>query len=165
MGNSVNVLLNTMGQGISKHFTNKQEKVFREAFSHFDANNDGEIDKEEIIRVMSNLGVEVSVKDLENRMIEYDKDRNGSISFSEFVSLMKEVVSDVNDDARIKEAFSLFDKDNNGHIDVEELDTIMKQLGQELNFSQIIEMVAVADLDKNGKISLEEFTKLVKEPF
>ena len=70
---------------------------------------------------------------------------------------MKEVVSDVNDDARIKEAFSLFDKDNNGHIDVEELgknhvmrenhynfpnslsiDTIMKQLGQELNFSQII---------------------------
>ena len=37
------------------------------------------------------------------------------------MSLMKEVVSDVNDDARIKEAFSLFDKDNNGHIDVEEL--------------------------------------------
>ena len=30
-------------QGISRHFTNKQEKTFREAFSHFDVNNDGEV--------------------------------------------------------------------------------------------------------------------------
>lgn len=34
---------------------------------------------------------------------------------------MKDVVSDVNDDARIKEAFSIFDKDNSGEIEVEEL--------------------------------------------
>ena len=34
---------------------------------------------------------------------------------------MKDVVSDVNDDTRIKEAFSLFDKNNNGEIEIEEL--------------------------------------------
>ena len=34
---------------------------------------------------------------------------------------MKKVVSDLNDDARIQEAFSLFDKDNNGYIDAIEL--------------------------------------------
>ena len=34
---------------------------------------------------------------------------------------MKDVVSDVNDDARIQEAFSIFDKDNNGEIEIEEL--------------------------------------------
>merc|ERR1711936_618945 len=141
---------NTMGQGISRHFTNKQEKVFREAFSYFDVNNDGEIDKEEMIRVMNNLGIEVSLTDLEDRMVEYDKDKNGTIGYSEFLNLMKDVVSDVNDDSRIKEAFSLFDKDNNGHIDVEELDTVMKQLGEDLHFSQIKEMIAVADLDNNG---------------
>ena len=68
-------------QGLARHFTKKQEKTFREAFSHFDVNNDGEvvyevhsslistffplkIDKQEIIRVMSNLGVEVSINDI-----------------------------------------------------------------------------------------------------
>ena len=30
-------------QGLARHFTNKQEKTFREAFSHFDVNNDGEV--------------------------------------------------------------------------------------------------------------------------
>ena len=34
---------------------------------------------------------------------------------------MKDVVSDVNDDARIQEAFSLFDKDNSGEIELNEL--------------------------------------------
>ena len=34
---------------------------------------------------------------------------------------MKDVVSDVNDDARIQEAFSLFDKDNSGEIELDEL--------------------------------------------
>ena len=39
---------------------------------------------------------------------------------------MKDVVSDVNDDARIQEAFSIFDKDNNGEIEIEELGKIIK---------------------------------------
>ena len=34
---------------------------------------------------------------------------------------MKDVVSDVNDEARIQEAFSLFDKDKSGEIEIEEL--------------------------------------------
>ena len=69
---------------------------------------------------------------------------------------MKDVVSDVNDDARIQEAFSLFDKDNSGEIELDELgifnlqkreyfleinfssDTIMKQLGEELKCAQIM---------------------------
>ena len=34
---------------------------------------------------------------------------------------MKDVVSDVNDDARIQEAFSIFDKDKSGEIELDEL--------------------------------------------
>ena len=76
---------------------------------------------------------------------------------------MKDIVSDVNDEGRIQEAFSLFDKDKSGEIEIEELgilisqerkrvlfkinlssDTIMKQLGDELNCAQIkVEFVIV----------------------
>ena len=76
---------------------------------------------------------------------------------------MKDIVSDVNDEGRIQEAFSLFDKDKSGEIEIEELgilisqerkrvlfkinlssDTIMKQLGDELNCAQIkVELVIV----------------------
>ena len=76
---------------------------------------------------------------------------------------MKDILSDVNDEGRIQEAFSLFDKDKSGEIEIEELgilisqerkrvlfknnlssDTIMKQLGDELNCAQIkVELVIV----------------------
>ena len=105
-----------------KNFTNKQHKIFQEAFDFFDQDNDGQvftvtligkiffsiiscflnihfqITKEEILTVMTNLGVEVSEEDLDKRMKEFDKDLNGIVEFSEFVYLMKDVLVDVEDD-------------------------------------------------------------------
>ena len=109
-------------QAISrKNFTNKQQKIFQEAFDFFDRDSDGQvftvtliekisfdnflipyfhfqITKEEILTVMTNLGVEVSEEDLDKRMKEFDKDHNGIVEFSEFVYLMKDVLVDFEDD-------------------------------------------------------------------
>merc|ERR1711971_800757 len=93
-----------MGQSLSKkNFTNKQHKIFQEAFEFFDRDDDGQITKEEILTVMTNLGVEVNEEDLDKRMKEFDKDHDGIVEFSEFVYLMKDVLVDTKDDRRLNE--------------------------------------------------------------
>ena len=42
-----------------------------------------EIDQSELLGMMSRLGVEVSKKDLEDRMLEFDHDKDGTIDFPE----------------------------------------------------------------------------------
>merc|ERR1712045_213221 len=136
-----------MGAISRKNFTNKQQKIFQEAFDFFDRDSDGQITKDEILTVMTNLGVEVSEEDLDKRMKEFDKDHNGIVEFSEFVYLMKDVLVDVEDDRRLNEAFAIFDQDGNGFIDVDELGHIMNKLGQSLNIEQVKEMIKCADLN------------------
>ena len=45
----------------------------------------------------------MSKKDLEERMLEFDIDKDGTIGFDEFLCLMKEIVSDVHDENRLQE--------------------------------------------------------------
>merc|ERR1712032_188022 len=155
-----------MGQSLSrKNFTNKQHKIFQEAFEFFDRDNDGQITKEEILTVMTNLGVTVSEEDLDKRMKEFDKDHDGIVEFSEFVYLMKDVLVDTKDDRRLTEAFGIFDQDGNGFIDIDELGHIMNKLGQSLNIEQVKDMIKCADLNLDGKISFEEFKSLMLDPY
>ena len=67
--------------------------------------------------LMKKLGVEVSEQDIEDRILEFDKDKDGTIDFNEvlkfeqhghwdllqFLILMKDVVTDVHDDTRLHE--------------------------------------------------------------
>ena len=51
---------------------------------------------------------------------------------------MKDVVTDVQNEDRLREAFKIFDKNNNGLIELDELKTIMTALGQNLNVAQLM---------------------------
>ena len=67
-----------------------------------------QITKEEILTVMTNLGVEVSEENLDKRMKEFDKDHDGIVEFSEFVYLMKDVLVDTKDDRLAEYASDIF---------------------------------------------------------
>jgi len=53
-------------------------------FRKFDANNSGEIDMRELGLVVKSLGLNMGAEEINNAMIDLDKDSNGSISFQEF---------------------------------------------------------------------------------
>ena len=57
-----------------------------------------------------------------------DQDKDGSISFEEFVRLMTMRLREVGDKKEIKEAFANFDKDGNGFISADELRDVMDTL-------------------------------------
>jgi len=165
MGTVLHIFHIRMGQGLTKkNFTKKQEQLFAEVFFIFDKNGDGQIDQSELLSVMTKLGVKVSKTDIEQRLLEFDIDKDGTIDFDEFLCLMRDVVSDVHDERRLQEAFSMFDADGNGYIDVNELSTIMGKMGQTLDQKQLKEMIMCADINKDSKISFEEFQKLMLSP-
>jgi len=87
-----------MGQGSSKSFGPGQRETISEAFNFIDTNQDGQIDQTEISSLMERLGVEVSEADILKKLQEYDKNKSGTISFKEFLPLMKDTLTDVNDE-------------------------------------------------------------------
>eukprot|EP00092_Neocalanus_flemingeri_P013990 GFUD01015092.1.p1 GENE.GFUD01015092.1~~GFUD01015092.1.p1 ORF type:complete len:191 (+),score=54.15 GFUD01015092.1:57-629(+) len=123
-----------------------------------------QVDQTELLGMIAKLGAEVSEEELEEAIVEFEHDRDDTIDFEEILSLMKDVVSDVNDDHILREAFSMFDVDGNGFIDVKELWLIMQKKGRNLNLDQIKELIASADLNEEENISFPEFKKLMISP-
>merc|ERR1712037_177418 len=157
--------VDNMGGALRKgNFTDNQSQLFLEVFTFFDQDNNGYIELDELFNVFGNLGVEVMREELKEKIDEIDIERNGKVSFSEFVALMRETITDIHDEKRLQEAFTIFDSDGNGEIDIAELGTMMRRLGQELETDQIKEMIKAADLDRDGKISWDEFRKFMQSP-
>ena len=52
---------------------------------------------------------------------EVDLDGNGTIEFPEFLEMMKQKSSEVDQESDLREAFKIFDRDKDGYIDMKEL--------------------------------------------
>ena len=52
----------------------------------------------------------ISDDEIREKMSEWDEDGDGSINFAEFLSAMTRILTDTDNEERMKEAFQLFDK-------------------------------------------------------
>ena len=68
----------------------------------------------ELKRVLENYSTgelaALSDDEIRERMSEWDEDGDGSINFAEFLSAMTRILTDTDNEERMKEAFQLFDK-------------------------------------------------------
>ena len=71
-----------------KKMPEKKEEL-REAFKTFDADGDGCTTRSELRRVMIKFGQNLTDQELDAVMLEVDKNRDGVISFSEFIEAME----------------------------------------------------------------------------
>merc|ERR1711872_638875 len=98
----------SMGGALRKgNFTDSQSLLFLEVFAFFDQDNNGYIELEELVIVFGNLGVEVTKEELKQKIDDVDVERNGKISFSEFVALMRETITDIHDEKRLQDSFCI----------------------------------------------------------
>ncbi|CAD5114460.1 DgyrCDS3589 [Dimorphilus gyrociliatus] len=67
------------------------------------------------------------------------------------------------DELAIIGAFKAFDKNNDGYISLRELKEVMQSLGENLNDTEIKNMMAAADENNDGRISFEEFDSMIKQ--
>jgi calmodulin len=145
----------------ANQLTEEQIAEFKEAFSLFDKDGDGVITKKELGTVMRSLGQVPTEAKLQDMINEVDADSNGTVDFSEFLTMMERKMKDTSTEEEMKEAFRVFDKDGNGYISAAELRHVMTNLGEKLTNEDIDEMIREADIDGDGQVNYEEFVKMM----
>ncbi|KIL59729.1 hypothetical protein M378DRAFT_14588 [Amanita muscaria Koide BX008] len=147
--------------------------------SQFHASDgDGTITINELGEVMRSLGLNPTEDELRRMMREVDTDRNGTIDFNEFLTMMAaRGAADSDGLDELRAAFNMFDKDGSGQISVQELRQVMHSLGKQsrssyqpvlirlsgerLTDKELEEMIREADSDGDGEIDFEEFCKMM----
>uniref|UniRef100_A0A0D3EME9 EF-hand domain-containing protein n=1 Tax=Oryza barthii TaxID=65489 RepID=A0A0D3EME9_9ORYZ len=157
---------------MADQLTDDQIAEFKEAFSLFDKDGDGNpcltslppsrcITTKELGTVMRSLGQNPTEAELQDMINEVDADGNGTIDFPEFLNLMARKMKDTDSEEELKEAFRVFDKDQNGFISAAELRHVMTNLGEKLTDEEVDEMIREADVDGDGQINYDEFVKVM----
>ena len=97
-----------------------------------------------------------------------DKNKDGCISFLEFVQGLNSLSASSSQEEKLRFAFQIYDINNDGFISNGELFIVLKMMvGNNLNDVQLQQLVdrtiIKADKDLDGKISFDEFTEMVKD--
>ena len=146
---------------MAESLSEEQISEFKEAFSLFDKDGDGQITTKELGTVMRSLGQNPTEAELRDMIREVDQDNNGTIDFREFLNMMAKKMSTTENDEEIRDAFKVFDKDGDGYISAAELRHVMTNLGEKLTDEEVDEMIREADIDGDGQVNYEEFVKMM----
>jgi Ca2+-binding EF-hand superfamily protein len=142
--------------------------MIREAFSIFDEDRSGDIDKKEFKNLINTLGWGISDSRISELMKEVDKDGSGTIDFEEFAKMMNnyQFTKDSPISQHLESAFNLYDKDGDDYINVEDFKKVGEEIDGVINDKDavlFINMVKFFSKSKdikqtsNSKISKEEF--------
>ena len=150
------------------HITNTEECLeASKLFSKIDINNDGKIEKNELIQGFEKfwgISEDEAKEKVDLIFANIDTDFNGFIEYEEFVraAVNSSIFMSQN---YLKFAFNYFDRDSSGDITFEE---IKKRFTQNSNNSNPIveqelkEIFDSIDINKDGSISFGEFCKMMK---
>lgn len=94
---------------------------------------------------------------------DMDKDGSGEIDFDEFLDLMTSRLAGSDTKEDVQKIFELFDDDKTGYISLQNLKRVCQELGENMDDSELLEMVERADADKDGQISPEEFYAIMTQ--
>lgn len=138
-------------------------KKLYKSFKKIDKNQSGDLDIEEFLSLP-----ELTLNPLVRRVVSiFDKNKDGTISFEEFVTGLSALYSN-DEDAKLQFAFKVYDIDDDGFISNGELFTVLKMMVgtnlTEIQLQQLVDRTIIkADEDFDGKISFNEFKKMVKD--
>ena len=140
-----------------------QEKLveLKQAFSIFDKNGDGTISTKELGVVIRSLGFSPTDREIQEIIMEFDKDRSGALEFPEFLGLMAKKIYEQNAKEELFEAFKVFDKDGNGLVSAAELRHVLVNMPEKPEDEEVDEMIRYADLDGDGHIDYKEFVDML----
>ena len=105
---------------IASQLPTKEIEPQSELFKYVDINNDGYLSVDEVDKILKKQGIKPSSQELHATMKSIDMDKNGKISFNEFIASMLPDEYCMRKDY-LDYIFKYFDKDGNGKIGKDEL--------------------------------------------
>jgi len=136
---------------------------FKMAFDIFDHDGGGDINTNELGRVMKLLGQSPSKEELDQIVEAVDVDGSGSIDFDEFLIMMvlqlKEEKKSASDE-EVKDIFRLFDKNGDNFLDWDEMNKALQGVQADPPVEKWEVDLIFNEVDSNGDgvIDVEEFT-------
>eukprot|EP01096_Ripella_sp_DP13-Kostka_P009847 TRINITY_DN3798_c0_g1_i1.p1 TRINITY_DN3798_c0_g1~~TRINITY_DN3798_c0_g1_i1.p1 ORF type:complete len:179 (+),score=90.29 TRINITY_DN3798_c0_g1_i1:67-537(+) len=144
--------------------SNNQIKEFKDAFSLFDKDGDGQITTKELGNVMRSLKLYPTEADLRDIINEVDQYGEGKIDFNTFSQLMARKLKDADTEDDIRAAFKVFDKDENGLILAAELRHVLTTLGEKLPDEDVDELIRELEIDADHYVRIDQLVELLLGP-
>ena len=69
-----------------------QKKEYTQAFEVFDKNKDGRSSRQELKTIMRSLGQNPTEDDIEEMLLNVDRDKDGQISYDEFMKIISQQI-------------------------------------------------------------------------
>ncbi|XP_033218836.1 troponin C-like [Belonocnema kinseyi] len=161
--NSVSVGHSKLGATPNK-MDEEQVQMLRRAFSMFDSQKQGKIEKEKVRTILNTLGHTFDDHELETLLKEEeDEDDSGRLNFESFYRVACHFQEE-DDEAlqkELKEAFRLYDKEGNGYIPTSSLREILAALDDQITPDQMDGMIAEIDTDGSGTVDFDEFMEMM----
>ena len=126
----------------------------------FDKDMDGVISINELGTAMRSMGHNPTQIELQEMIEEVDADKDGAISFVEFVNMMCKTISDAEIEEKTIEAFKVFDRDGSGVIRATELKNIMIKLGDPIDEDEADSLIKLA-AQEDGLIDYMKFVRSI----
>lgn len=161
----------------SPQSVNALDLVVKNVFDEFDKDKSGKISAQELGSAVRMLGLNPTMKELQNVLKKIDRNGNGTIEYDEFLAFLKRSYKEKGEDSKAKitlsdyvssqstnalvmEAKSAFDKidqDKNGEISVHELGTALRMLGLNPTREEVQSIIIGMNKKGDGLIKFDEF--------
>lgn len=135
---------------------------YKGVFEMFDEEGNGLVKTDDLAKLMSLLGLNVTKRELVQMAKDVDKEGKGLFNCDNFLVLMGEFLEkSKNQDEELKEAFLVFDPERKGYIDWHTLKYVLMNAGEPLNEEEAEQMMLEADKDGDGTIDYQEFVDMM----
>ncbi|XP_069106816.1 uncharacterized protein [Argopecten irradians] len=143
------------------------EEKCQHIFNLFDADGDGQLTEEEILKGYHMFEMNPTPEELKETMEALDIDHSGTVDFKEFKTLMRRIDQEeerMREKKQVTEAFKKLDRRKRGYLDKRQFTMVVngaKKSGAEPKFKkdEIDEFFKAVDTNGDGKIDLEEFVE------
>ncbi|KAK9173398.1 hypothetical protein cmbei_300920 [Cryptosporidium meleagridis] len=159
----------------SKLTTLDETKQLTEIFRKLDTNNDGMLDRDELVRgyhefmrlkgvdsnsLIQNEGSTIE-EQIDSLMPLLDMDGSGSIEYSEFIASAIDRTILLSRE-RMERAFKMFDKDGSGKISTKELFKLFSQADSSIQMEELESIIEQVDNNKDGEVDFNEFVEMLQ---
>ena len=147
----------------SMNLSKNELKSLKKQFESIDTDHNGELDKQELEEFMIQHDFETEFVNVAIKL--FDEDKNGRISFDEFVKFVKALEKLDNDPILLQRMlFATLDQDNSGYLDEKEIYVFFKNFALEpITKEDVKNIMENLDENEDGKLSFEELMKAFQQ--